>query len=322
MPTNSYADTPPQDGLHLVLEVDLAEAHAAALDDFWPSVRDALAAARDDVGFVVREDSPPGQLHVSITNEAGIETATEIVRALGAPVAAAQTNIDVQTKGAMLMITLNSAQIATLDAVTLSHTVDALRQRLYEAGASDVLVAHQDGARIGVAVIGPMQSDEIISLLRATARLGFHTVIGTSADADSDPGTGNMLVPSRQDPALFYIIARRPVVTGKDFADVQVRPEQNGSSSVTFRLNAFATQRFGQYTGDNIGSPFAIVLNDEVISAPVIQSQIPGGSGIIAGHFTHAEAVNLVNMLRAGPLPGALTVISERPIGPPVVAGE
>jgi preprotein translocase subunit SecD len=85
---------------------------------------------------------------------------------------------------------------------------------------------------------------------------------------------------------------------------------------VSFRFNPTGARKFGDYTAENIGSPFAIVLDDEVISAPVIQAHIAGGSGIITGRFSVEESTNLAVLLRAGALPAELTFLEERTIGP------
>ena len=92
--------------------------------------------------------------------------------------------------------------------------------------------------------------------------------------------------------------------------------DQNGNPAVNFRFNAQGARAFGEYTAENIGNPFAIVLDNEVISAPVIQSHIPGGSGIITGQFTVEESTQLAVLLRAGALPAGLTFLEERTIGP------
>jgi preprotein translocase subunit SecD len=115
---------------------------------------------------------------------------------------------------------------------------------------------------------------------------------------------------------VYYTIEAAPVVTGEELVDAQPSFDQNGRPAVSFRFNTTGARKFGDYTRDNIGAPFAIVLDDEVISAPVIQSHIPGGSGIITGNFTVEESTNLAVLLRAGALPAGLEFLEERTIGP------
>ncbi len=123
-------------------------------------------------------------------------------------------------------------------------------------------------------------------------------------------------MPSIDEPGILYILEDTPVVTGEDLTDAQPAFDQNGRPAVNFRFNPSGARRFGDYTAQNIGSPFAIVLDDEVISAPVIQSHIPGGSGIITGRFTVEESTELAVLLRAGALPAGMTFLEERTIGP------
>jgi len=141
-------------------------------------------------------------------------------------------------------------------------------------------------------------------------------VISRSGNPDVDPGYGNEVLPDLTDADQFYVLEAAPVVTGEDLVDAQPSFDQNGRPAVNFRFNPSGGRRFGDYTADNIGSPFAIVLDGEVISAPTIQSHISGGSGIITGNFSVEESTNLAVLLRAGALPAGLEFLEERTIGP------
>ena len=135
-------------------------------------------------------------------------------------------------------------------------------------------------------------------------------------DGNAIAGAGNSVIPSIDEPGQFYVIENAPVVAGDDLVDAQPSFDQNGGAAVSFRFNTAGARRFGNYTADNIGSPFAIVLDNEVVSAPVIQSHIAGGSGIITGRFSVEETTNLAVLLRAGALPAKLTFLEERTVGP------
>ncbi len=115
---------------------------------------------------------------------------------------------------------------------------------------------------------------------------------------------------------MFYVLEQTPVVTGEQLNDAQPAFDQNGQPAVNFRFNVSGARLFCDYTGANVGAPFAIVLDEEVISAPRINEQICGGSGIITGNFTIEESTNLAVLLRAGALPAELTYVEERTIGP------
>jgi len=307
-------------GAHLLVEVQVEDVYASFLEGFWPSVRDALAAERDTVGFVTREDSIPTELRVRISEPVGADRAFQIVRGLASPVAsftgAAATNIDVGINGPILTITLSEAEMAAMNERTILQTLEIIRRRIDEVGTREPTIQRQGSDRILVQVPGVGSANEIIELLGTTAQLTFNPVLGRTGEADASPGTGNILVPSLDEPNVFYILERRPVVTGEDLENAQLDFDQNGRPAVAFRFNTSAAREFGDYTLENIGSPFAIVLDDQVISAPTIQSHIPGGSGIITGNFTVEEATNLAVLLRAGALPAELTFLEERTIGP------
>ena len=307
-------------GAHLLVEVQVEDVHESYLEGFWPTVRDALAQERDTVGFVTREEGPANELRVRISEASAGNEAFQIVRGLAQPVAsftgAAATNIDVSIDGTLLTITISEAELAALDDRTMGQTLEIIRRRIDEVGTREPTIQRQGADRILVQVPGVGSANEIIALLGTTAQLTFNPVIGRTADPTASPGTGNILVPSLDEPDVFYILERRPVVTGEDLENAQLDFDQNGRPAVAFRFNTSAARTFGDYTAENIGSPFAIVLDEEVISAPTIQSHIPGGSGIITGNFTVEEATNLAVLLRAGALPAELEFLEERTIGP------
>jgi protein-export membrane protein SecD len=110
-----------------------------------------------------------------------------------------------------------------------------------------------------------------------------------------------------------YMVYKRSVLTGRDLADAQAAFDQRTSEPVlTFRFNANGARRFGQVTQENVGKPFAIVLDNEVLSAPIIREPILGGTGQISGSFTVEQASDMAILLRAGELPGKLTLIEQR----------
>jgi preprotein translocase subunit SecD len=307
-------------GAHLLVEVAVQDVHASFMEGFWPQVRDVLAAERDTVGFVTREDSLPNQLRVRISQADGAARAFELVRGLGRPVTsfagAAASNIDVRLDGAVLTITLSDAEIAVMNERTMLQTLEIIRRRIDEVGTREPTIQRQGADRVLVQVPGVGSAQDVKDLLGTTAQLTFNPVVARSADANQSAGTGNILVPAAEEAGLFYILERRPVVTGEELENAQLDFDQNGRPAVSFRFNTAAARKFGDYTLANIGSPFAIVLDNEVISAPTIQSHIPGGSGIITGNFTVEEATNLAVLLRAGALPAELTFLEERTIGP------
>jgi preprotein translocase subunit SecD len=141
-------------------------------------------------------------------------------------------------------------------------------------------------------------------------------VVRTTDNPEEAPGASNIIVPSADEPGRYYILEQAEVVSGEQLVDAQPSFDQNNRPAVSFRFNPAGGRAFGEYTAANIGSPFAIVLDNEVISAPVIQSHIPGGSGIITGRFTVEESTRLAVLLRSGALPAEMTFLEERTVGP------
>lgn len=307
-------------GAQLLAEVQVADAYAAAMDGMWPSVRDTLVAERDTVGFVTREDAPAGVLRVLISKPEGMERAMELVRGLSQPVVSltgvGQSTLSVTSNGSVLTVELSDAEKLATDERTVQQSLEIVRRRIDEVGTREPNIQRQGTDRILIQVPGVGSAEEIKKLIGTTAQLTFNPVVGRTGDANASPGSGNELVPSVNEPGVYYILERSPVVTGEQLTNAQPTFDQNGRPAVNFQFNVTGARQFGDYTAENIGAPFAIVLDDEVISAPTIQSHIPGGSGIITGNFDIEESTNLAVLLRAGALPAELTFLEERTIGP------
>jgi len=142
-------------------------------------------------------------------------------------------------------------------------------------------------------------------------------VESASADADARPGPGNILLPDAEDEGRFYVLERRALIDGERLTDAQGGFDgQTGEPVVNFRFDAAGARRFGEVTAQNVGRPFAIVLDGEVITAPTIREPITGGSGQISGSFTVESANQLAILLRAGALPASITVLEQRTVGP------
>jgi preprotein translocase subunit SecD len=307
-------------GAHLLAEVQVSDVYATVMNGLWPQVRDVLAAERDTIGFVTREDGPEDVLRVRISKPEAGDQAVSLVRGLAQPVAslagAGQNNIEVSRDGAILTVTLSAAEKQAVDDRTMAQSLEIIRRRIDEAGTREPTIQRQGTERILVQVPGVGSAQEVKDLIGKTALLTFNPVVSRTGDENASPGSGNILVPSIDEPGTFYVLERSPVVTGEQLTDSQPAFDQNGRPSVSFRFNPTGARKFGDYTAENIGSPFAIVLDNEVISAPTIQSHISGGSGIITGQFTVEETTNLAILLRAGSLPAELTFLEERTIGP------
>lgn len=307
-------------GAHLLAEVNTPEVYASFMDGMWPEVRDVLAAERDIVGFVTREAGPADVLTVKISRPEGMDRAIELLRGLATPVVSltggGSSNIIVTFDGSRITIELSEAEKIAMDERTLQQSLEIVRRRIDAAGTREPSIQRQGADRILIQVPGAKSAQELKGWIGATAQLTFQPVVGRTTDANTSVDAGSELLPSAEEEGVYYVLERTPVVTGDELVDAQPSFDQNGRPAVNFRFDASGARKFGDYTAENIGAPFAIVLDDEVISAPTIQSHIPGGSGIITGNFSIEESTNLAVLLRAGALPATLTFLEERTIGP------
>lgn len=307
-------------GAHLLAEVQVEDVYASRMDAYWPEIRDALRPERATVGTIRLQPSSSDEVHVRISQPEGMQRAIEVVRGLARPVQSitgvGANDIQVRAEGDLLIVSLSDAEKLASDERTVQQSLEIIRRRIDEVGTREPTIQRQGADRILIQVPGIGSAAELKDIIGTTAQLTFNPVVSRGTDANANPGIGNRLVPSLDELGTYYIIEAAAVVTGEELVDAQPSFDQNGRPAVNFRFNTSGARKFGDYTAENIGSPFAIVLDDEVVSAPTIQSHIPGGSGIITGRFTVEESTNLAVLLRAGALPAGLEFLEERTIGP------
>jgi len=307
-------------GAHLLAEVQVEDVYAARMEALWPDVRDALRPERATVGTIRLQPSADDELRVRISQPEGMPRALEVVRGLARPIqtltGVGSNDIEVAGQGDELIVTLTEAERIATDDRTVRQALEIIRRRIDEVGTREPTIQRQGEDRILIQVPGIGSASELKEIIGTTAQLTFNPVVSRTGDADTVAGVGNKLLPSLDEEDMYYVLEAAPVVTGEELVDAQPSFDQNGRPAVNFRFNPAGARKFGDYTAENIGNPFAIVLDDEVISAPVIQAHISGGSGIITGRFTVEESTNLAVLLRAGALPAGLTFLEERTIGP------
>jgi preprotein translocase subunit SecD len=309
-------------GAHLLAEVRVADVYADRIDGMWPDVRDRLARERALVGAVRRMPSDdPGELRVRIANQDALAEAAAFVRELAQPTQSmtgfGQSNdLEVRVEGEEIVVTLSEAERMATDERTMRLSLEIIRRRVDEAGTREPTIQRQGADRILIQVPGIGSAEELKALIGTTARLTFHPVVSVTSNPEDVPGPRQVIYPSMDEPGVFYVLDQTPVVTGEQLVDAQPSMDQNNRPAVSFRFNPAGGRAFGLYTAENIGNPFAIVLDGEVVSAPVIQSHIPGGSGIITGRFTVDDTSRLAVLLRAGALPAEMDFLEERTVGP------
>ncbi|MDJ1305611.1 MAG: protein translocase subunit SecD [Candidatus Midichloria sp.] len=218
-----------------------------------------------------------------------------------------------------LKIRFDSSVIEEIKKSLMQQSIEIIRRRIDESGTKEIDLQRQGDNYILLQVPGSDNPGEIKRLLGKTAKLSLHIVAdGVTIDnLAKSPIRSNLKVleigdnNQKHKVVLYY----RPIITGDMLVDAQVSFNQD-IPVVSFKLNNVGAKIFGDVSSKNIGKAIAIVLDDKVLSIPVIREPILGGSGIISGNFSVASANELALLLRAGALPAPLKVAEERVIGP------
>ncbi len=312
-----------QGGSYLLLEVDSNYVKKEKLDQIRDDVRRTLRDAKIGyTGLVVRNDA----VEVRISKDGDAQNALAKLRELSQPLggllgSSGQRSLEVSDAGGGL-IRLTVPQAAITDRVrqTIEQSIQIVERRVNQLGTVEPVIQRQGTDRILVQVPGLQDPTELKRILGKTAKMEFR-MVDTTVPADQAlqgraPPDSDVLMSSTS-PKTPYVIKKQVLVSGGDLTDAQPGFDQrSGEPIVSFRFNTSGSRKFAQATSENVGQPFAIVLDNEVISAPVIREPITGGSGQISGSFTVQAANELAILLRAGALPAPLTVIEERTVGP------
>jgi len=312
-----------QGGSHILLEVDTKAVRKEMLETLRDDMRRVLREARIGyTGLVVRGNSA----EVRIREGANSDQALDKLRTLSTPLggilsATGQRNIDVTSEsGGLIRLTLTEPAIVERVRQSVDQSIQIIERRVNELGTVEPLIEREGSDRILVQVPGLQDPTRLKQLLGKTAKLDFRMVDTNGSVQQAVQGQippDDDLLYSSSQPKTPYLVEKRVLVSGADLTDAQPGFDQRTSEPiVSFRFNTSGARKFAQVTQENVGKPFAIVLDNEVISAPVIREPILGGSGQISGNFTVQSANDLAILLRAGALPAPLTIIEERTVGP------
>ena len=201
-------------------------------------------------------------------------------------------------------------------------SIETVNRRVNAMGTAESTVVRQGSDRILVQFPGLQDTKQLKDLIGQTAKLTFHAVhpdISAEEAKQTRVPAGYKIYPSAEgDGRASYVLQRNArSCQGEDLVDAQPGFDQRTNEPIiSFRFNQSGARKFGSFTKDNVGSPFAIVLDNKVLSAPVIREPILGGSGQISGSFTVETANTLAVQLRSGSLPTKLTIVEERTVGP------
>lgn len=313
-----------QGGSHILLAVDqqdlVNERIAATRDDIRTQLRNARIAytGLSGTGRVV-------QVRISEANE--VEKAKTALANLITPVSSgfmtggSVTELQLsEPEPGILRYTITDQGLAYRVSNAVSQSIEVIGRRVNELGTTEPIIQRQGVDRILVQVPGLQDPQRLKDILGQTAKLTFQMVDMTmpvQEAVNGRPPAGSSVMYSTDDPPVPYLIEGRVVVSGENLVDAQATFDQRTNEPVvSFRFDAQGSQRFGQATQQNVGKPFAIILDNEVISAPRINEPILGGQGQISGNFTSQSANDLAVLLRAGALPADLTIVEERTVGP------
>ena len=218
--------------------------------------------------------------------------------------------LDYKLKNNNVNIYLSKHGIINLRSAAVDQSIEIVRRRIDEIGTKEPSILKRGSNRILVELPGVKDPERIKELLGKTAQLSFRLVTQES----SDFGTESFILEETKEKIS---VSKRVILSGANLVDAQPKYDNiNNQPIVTFTLDRLGSKRFGQATTKNIGKKIAIILDDEAISAPVIQDSITGGSGVISGSFTFQEATDLALLLRSGALPAPLSIVEERTVGP------
>ncbi len=289
-------------GAHLLYEVEVEKVVKDRSENVLDDLRKSL---REDKIAYTRIGTIPGGAQVTLKDESDSDAVRKILRGFQADLVISEGETPTNIKAVF-----SETEKTQIYSQVLSQAIEVVRRRIDELGTTEPVIQRQGEDRILIQAPGA-DSEELKSLVGETAQLSFHLV----PDIGSAGRGGTVSYPYAEEAGRKLSISRRPIITG-DMLDNAQPSFQEGSPVISFRLNSVGARKFCDVTRKNINKPFAIVLDREVLSAPVIRDQICGGSGVISGGFTVEAATNLALLLRAGALPADMKVLEERTVGP------
>jgi len=313
-----------QGGSHILLAVDRQDL-----------IDERLNAARDDIRTLLR-DAKIGYTGLTVSGrsvQVRVREANEVEKARTALAAFTQPIVsslfgagsvvemsEEQPEPGLLRYTLTNDGIDYRVRTALTQSIEVVSRRVNELGTTEPIIQRQGTDRILVQVPGLQDPQRLKDILGQTAKLTFQMVdqsMPVQEAINGRPPAGSTIMYSVDDPPVPYLIEDRVIVSGENLVDAQATFDQRTNEPVvSFRFDAKGAARFGQATQQNVNRLFAIILDNQVISAPQIREPILGGTGQISGSFTAQSANDLAVLLRAGALPADLTIVEERTVGP------
>ncbi|MEW9805274.1 protein translocase subunit SecDF [Mesorhizobium sp. ZMM04-5] len=313
-----------QGGSHILLQIERQDLADERLEATRDDIRSLLRDAR--IGYTGLTGAG-SSVQVRIRDAGQLEAAKTALAPLLQPIASSLfgggsvTELDLdEPEPGVLRYTLTDEGINYRLGAALTQSIEVVGRRVNELGTTEPIIQRQGNDRILVQVPGLQDPQRLKDILGQTAKLTFQMVDQTmpvQEAIEGRPPAGSSVLYSTDDPPVPYLIENRVIVSGENLVDAQASFDQRTSEPVvSFRFDTKGAQRFGQATQQNVGKLFAIILDNQVISAPQIREPILGGTGQISGSFSVEGANDLAVLLRAGALPANLTIVEERTVGP------
>ncbi|NRP71751.1 hypothetical protein ILFOPFJJ_02641 [Ensifer psoraleae] len=304
-------------GSHLVLEVDGAGLQKARLNTLLDDTRRVLRGERVSASSARISGNA---VMVDIEDAADREKVLPKLQELAAPVSTigfggAAPEVDVTSDGNVVTLAMTEAGLADRMTKAVEQSLEIIRNRVDQVGVAEPLIQRIGSNRILVQLPGLQDPTRLRELLGSTAQMSFH-MLDQTADVTQPPPRGVDILPGAND-GNRYPVESRVAISGERLDDAKVGFDQRTNQPVVdFTFDSLGARQFAEITRENVGRPFAIVLDGKVLTAPVINEPILGGRGQISGNFTAQEATVLSALLRSGALPAPLTIIEERSVGP------
>jgi SecD/SecF fusion protein len=309
-----------QGGSHLLLQVNRDSIIQERLKTLRRDARQILAG-ENGIGNIITTDADGLTIELTDpTQAAAAQTALQKLQT-GNGILGVGGNQELefgQSADGKITIKLSAQGISDRMSSLIAQSIEVIRKRIDEVGTTEPTIQRQGADRVLVQVPGFEDSERLKQLISKTARLTFHLVhpsmSAAQAEAQGVPA-GYFIAPSAD--GGNELLNENIELGGEDLTNAQPGfDQQTGRSIVSFSFNTHGAIVFGEVTSKNVGKRFAILLDNQVITAPTIQQPITGGSGQITGNFTPATANDLAVLLRAGALPATLDVAEERSVGP------
>ncbi|MEZ5854860.1 MAG: protein translocase subunit SecD [Hyphomicrobiaceae bacterium] len=312
-----------QGGAHLLLAMDTDQLRKDWLQSLRDDARKTLVS---DAKIASSVQIQGNRIVVRVSKPEEVDKAQRELRkiqsSVGNPIAGTSgSDVDItRAPDGTIVITPTSAGFIQRQSNAAGAAIHTIEKRINSLGTAESSVVRQGTDRILVQFPGLRDTRQLKEILGKTARLSFHEVHPSMTPEEARQGRppiGWRIYPSEEPGAPPYLLREAPVVSGEELSNAQPGfDQQTGLPVINFSFNQQGARKFGRFTQSHVQQPFAIVLDDKVISAPVIQSPILGGSGQISGRFTVEGANNLAVQLRSGALPVKLTIAEERTVGP------